>query len=386
MNKKELNKMKKEFNLDSVMMTIKETYNVYIKKDNSSVLYSDLNYFEMIDVEAKELYLNNFKKILGGALDTKLFELPFIPCETGNEMQLNLKEMINCEDTEDFKAYGDKLVQKLQENYTYDSDVVITIIRGEYWAGSKKRKDTTEMEDINEAMQSLQFIMGSVNKVEPFKKTLVFSYEQQEFKPSSGLDISVNLNAPLDGFMFPCFEGGYADVNKVMFYNSKPKELNYRFIENVLNCNMKLTAEEEKLCFTDIVKTVVGESVKPEVIEDIYLRINELKEQKEEVEEAAVTLSDIKNILKDVEVKDIDALERAFEDSCGKDYNFNIQNILPDYKSKSLKIWNEDLSISMSPKNLSSIKQVKGEDGGRYLMIELIDDVLVDGFKLTTEE
>jgi hypothetical protein len=386
MNKKELNKMKKEFNLDSVMMTIKETYNVYIKKDNSSVLYSDLNYFEMIDVEAKELYLNNFKKILGGALDTKLFELPFIPCETGNEMQLNFKEMINCEDTEDFKAYGDKLVQKLQENYTYDSDVVITIIRGEYWAGSKKRKDTTEMEDINEAMQSLQFIMGSVNKVEPFKKTLVFSYEQQEFKPSSGLDISVNLNAPLDGFMFPCFEGGYADVNKVMFYNSKPKELNYRFIENVLNCNMKLTAEEEKLCFTDIVKTVVGESVKPEVIEDIYLRINELKEQKEEVEEAAVTLSDIKNILKGVEVKDIDALERAFEDSCGKDYNFNIQNILPDYKSKSLKIWNEDLSISMSPKNLSSIKQVKGEDGGRYLMIELIDDVLVDGFKLTTEE
>jgi hypothetical protein len=386
MNKKELNRMKKEFKLDSGMLTIKETYNVYLKKDGNAVVYSDLNYFDMIDIEAKELYLNNFKKIIGGALDTKLFELSFTASETENEMQLTFNEMLKCEDTEDFKEYGDKIVQKLFENYTYDGDVVLTIIRGDYWAGTKKRKDTSEMEDINEAMQSLQFIMGSINKVEPFKKTLVFSYEEQEFKPSSGLDISVNLNAPLDGFVFPCFEGGYADVNKVMFYNSKPKELNYRFIENVLNCNMKLTAEEEKACFTDIVKTVVGESVKPEMIEDIYQRINELKELKAEEEEAAITLSDVKHILKGVEVKDIDALERAFEDSCGKDYNFNIENILPDYKSKSLKIWNEDLSINMSPKNLNSIKQVKGADGTKFLMIELIDDVIVDGFKLTTEE
>ncbi len=385
MNKKELNRMKKEFKLDSIMLSLKEIYNVYIKKDSNSVLYSNLSYFQMIDTEAQELYINNFKKILGGTLDAKLFELPFITEENGNLAQLNFDHMLKSEDSETYKEDGDKIVAKLLENYTYDSDVVITLIRGEYWAGNKKRRDT-EIEALDEMIQSLPFIMGSVNKVEPFKKSLIFSYEEKEFKPSSILDTLVNLNTPLDGFMFPSFDNGYTDINKVLYYNSKPKELNYRFIENVLSCNMKLTAEEEKLCFTDIIKTVIGESVKPEVIEEIYSKISELKEQDDQNDEAAVTLSDMKRILNGIEEKDIEILESAFEDSCGKDYNFNIKNILPDYKTKSLKIWNEDLSISMSPKNLSSVKQVKGTDGGRYLMIELIDDIIVDGFKLTTEE
>jgi hypothetical protein len=385
MNKKDLNKMKKELKLDSVMLSLKEMYNVYIKKDSNSVLYSNLSYFQAADTEAQELYLNNFKKILGGTMDAKLFELPFITVEEGNESQLNFDHMLKCDENEAYKEAADKIVAKLLENYTYDTDVVLTLVRGDYWVGNKGRRDT-DADPLDEMVQSLPFIMGSVNKVEPFKKSLMFSYEEQEFKASSILDTFINLNTPLDGFMFPSFENGYTDVNKALYYNSKPKEINYRFIENILNCSMKLTAEEEKSCFTDIIKSVVGESVKPEVIENIYSKISEIKEQTDENAEAAVTLSDMKHILKGVDEKEIETLERAFEDSCGKDYNFNIKNILPDYKTKSLKIWNEDLSISMSPKNLGSIKQVKGAEGGRYLMIEIIDDIIVDGFKLTTEE
>ncbi|MCM0648971.1 DUF4317 domain-containing protein [Clostridium swellfunianum] len=386
MNKKELNRMKKEFKLDSVMLNFKEIYNVYIKKDSNSVLYSNLSYFPMIDTEAQELYLNNFKKMLGGALDSKLFELPFIAVEEGNEAQLNFDSMYRSEDSENFTQGADKIVAKLLENYTYETDVVLTLAKGDYWVGNKNRKASDEIQELDEVIQSLNFVIGSINKVEPFKKSLVFSYEEKEFKPSSVLDTFINLNTPLDGFMFPTFDNGYADVNKVMYYNSKPKELNYRFIENILSCSMKLTAEEEKQCFTDIIKTVVGESVRPEVIEDMYTKIDELKELHDENEETAITLSDMKYILNGIEEKDIEVLERAFEDTCGKDYSFNVKNILPDFKSKSLKIWNEDLSISMSPKNLSFIKQVKGDDGGRYLMIELADDVNIDGFKLTAEE
>lgn len=384
MNKKEINKMKKEFKIDSVMLSIKEIYNVYVKKDNYSVICSNLNYLQMLDVEAQELYINNFKKILGGTLDTKLFELQFMAQDNGTQSQITFTDMVNSEDKELFIKCCDNIVNKLLENYTYDSDVVMTIIKGEYWSGKNRKKDSTEEE--TDIINSLQFIMGSVNKVEPFKKTLMFNYDEKEFKPSSGLDTAINLNAPLDGFMFPSFENGYADVNKVLYYNSKPKDINYKFIENVLNCAMKLTAEEEKTCFTDIIKNAVGESVKPEIIENIYSKLSEAKELCEENEEEIISLSDIKNILKDVEAKDIEAVDRAFQDSCGTDYKFNINNILPDYNSKSIKIWNEDISISMSPKNLSGIKQIKSSQGGRRLIIELDDDVVVEGFKLLTEE
>jgi hypothetical protein len=385
MNKKELNRMKKEFKTDSVMLTIKDIYRAYVKKDSYSVIHSDLNYFELLDIEEKELYLNNFKKILGGTLDTKLFELQFIKENNGNEMQQMLDSMLKAEDEEFFIDCNNNIINKVLENYTYEFDAAITIIKGEYWSGKKPKKNDT-YEEVEDYVHSLPFILGSVNKVEPFKKSLVFNYENKEFRPSGLLDTLINLSAPLDGFMFPCFENGYADVNKILYYNSKPKEINYKFIENVLSCAMKLTAEEEKACFTDIIKNAVGESVKPELIENIYSRLAEAKELSDEDEEVAVSINDIKNLLRDVETKDIEAIDRAFEDSCGIDYKFSINNIVPDYNSKSVKIWNDNISINMSPKNLNSVKQVRNAHGGRSLIIELDDDVVVEGFKLASEE
>ncbi|MBL4935230.1 DUF4317 family protein [Clostridium sp. YIM B02515] len=384
MNKKELNKMKKEFKLDSVLLSIKEIYNLYIKKDNLSVIHSDMTYFQMLDSEAQEIYLNNFKKIIGGSIDTKLFELSFTTENEVNETQILLTEALNSETNEDLIKHMDTLAQGLIDNYSYDADIVVTFIKGDYWS-SKGRKDD-EYEAIEDYVNSLPFIMGSVNKVEPFKKTLMFNYEEKEIRTSSVLDTFINLNSPIDGFMFPSFENGFANMNKVIYYNSKPKDINYKFIDNVLKCSMKLTAEEEKSCFTDIIRSVVGESIKSEVIEDIYSKLELMKEVCEEDEKPVISLNDVKNIVKDIDSKDIEILESAFEETCGKDYEFNITNILPASNAKSVKIWNDNISINMNPKNLNGIKQVKSENGTRCLVIELDDDVVIEGFKLKTED
>lgn len=384
MNKKDLNKMKKEFKLDSSLLKIKEIYNVYIKRDGNCPLFSKFNYFEMLDSETQELYLANFKKILGGTLNTKLFELKFNDENNENNSQKVLYNML-IEVNKDNNTFGEEIINKLLNNYSYDTDVVVTFIKGEYWTGKKINKDYT-LESEDDIVSSLPFIIGSVNKVEPLKKTLMFNYEEKEFKPSNILDISINLDSPLNGFIFPSFEDGVSDVNKLMFYNYKPKEINYSLIEKVLQCSMKLTAEEEKLCFVDIVKDMVGESVKSEVINNIYSKINDIKNNSEENENPIISLKEMKNILESADIDDYEKLEAVYESQCGKDYGFSIDNILPDYKSKSLKVWNENLSITMNPKNLNGIKQVKGKDGTRCLLIELDDDILVDGFKLKTEE
>lgn len=384
MNKKDLNKMKKELKLDSSLLKIKEIYNVYIKKDGNCPLFSKFNYFEMLDSEAQELYIVNFKKVLGGSLNTKLFELNFNNEVEENSSQQALCKMLN-EEYEDNNAFGEEIVNKLLNNYSYEKDVVITFIKGEYWTGKKISKDYI-LEGEDDIVSSLPFIIGSVNKVEPIKKTLMFNFEEKEFKPSNILDISVNLETPLNGFLFPSFEDGISDVNKLMFYNSKPKEINYSLIENVLQCSMKLTAEEEKLCFVEIIKDMSGESVKSEVIESIYSKINEIKINSDESENPILNLKEMKEILKAANIDDYEKLESVYENQCGKDYGFSIDNILPDYKSKSLKVWNENLSITMNPKKLNGIRQVKGKDGTKCLLIELDDDILVDGFKLKTEE
>lgn len=76
--------------------------------------------------------------------------------------------------------------------------------------------------------------------------------------------------------MFPSFDNRCTHTNKVLFYDSKLKKLNHKFIEKVLNCSMKLNAEEEQ--------------------------------------ESIVGLNDIKNILKDIGAKDIGVLDRIFDE------------------------------------------------------------------------
>lgn len=390
MNKKELADIRKEFKLDSAMMKIEEIYSVYMKKDNvqidyKPVIHSEFNYFESMDMDKKELFLGNFKKILTGALDTKIFELAFQNIEEENNTQKLLGSALKTSDKIEIQKYIDKLIEKIAANYKYETDVVVTLIKAEYWLGNSHRNMAAE-ESIDDAVQAFNFILCSVNKIDVPKRTLKFDYSGKEFKANSSLDSVINLNAPLEGFMFPTLTNGYSDINKILYYASKPKELNSSFIDKVLNCDFKFTAEDEKNCFGDILKSLIGEKIKPELMQDIYVNIHELSQQASEGEIPTLGMTDIKNILSNCGAQVIGNIETAFEETCGKKYDFKINNIVPEFNSKSIKITSEIANITLTPKELNSVKQVNNKEGRRCLLIEMDDDIVIEGFKLETEE
>jgi len=390
MNKKELADLRKEFKLDSGMMKIQEIYSVYLKKDNvqidyEPVIHSEFDYFDRMDIDKKELFLGNFKKVLTGALDTKIFELDFQNIEEENNTQKLLDSALKANNKNEIQSYINKLIEKIAANYKYETDVVVTFIKAECWLGSKHRNVTAD-ESIDDAVQAFNFILSSVNKIDIPKRTLKFDYTDKEFKANSALDSVINLNTPLDGFMFPSLSNGYSDVNKILYYASKPKELNSSFIEKVLNCAFKFTAEDEKNCFGDILKSVIGDKIKPELMQDIYVNIHELAQQAEEGENPTLGIEDFKNILNNCGAETISDIETAFEETCGSKYDFKINNIVPEFNSKSIKITSEIANITLTPKDLNSVKQVKNKDGRRCLLIEIDDDIVIEGFKLQTEE
>lgn len=390
MNKKELADLRKEFKLDSGMMKIQEIYSVYLKKDNvqidyEPVIHSEFDYFDRMDIDKKELFLGNFKKVLTGALDIKIFELDFQNIEEENNTQKLLDSALKASNKNEIQSYINKLIEKIATNYKYETDVVVTFIKAECWLGSKHRNVTLD-ESIDDAVQAFNFILSSVNKIDIPKRTLKFDYTDKEFKANSALDSVINLNTPLDGFMFPSLSNGYSDVNKILYYASKPKELNSSFIEKVLNCAFKFTAEDEKNCFGDILKSVIGDKIKPELMQDIYVNIHELAQQAEEGENPTLGIEDFKNILNNCGAETISDIETAFEETCGSKYDFKINNIVPEFNSKSIKITSEIANITLTPKDLNSVKQVKNKDGRRCLLIEIDDDIVIEGFKLQTEE
>jgi hypothetical protein len=419
MNKKDLADLRKEFKLNSYMMPIKEIYSVYLKKDNGEIITKELNYFEMMDMEKRELYLNNFKKVLTGTIDAKIFELDFKmynSTQTQNEVAAassidtpelqNPNVATNQEDKNEsgfistqtilynalssgqsIVEYADSVVEKMAKSYTYETDIVINFVKAEYFKGNKKRKEEAD-ESIDDYVQAIEFILCSVNKVDIPKKALKFDYAEMAFKPNSALDTVINLNSPLDGFMFPSFSSDYVDVNKVVYYSSKAKQMNTVFVEDILDCSIKPTGIEEKESFNAILNTVVGDKIKPETMQEIYERINEkLEYQDEEGEEdPSVDMKEIKSVLEESGIKETESLQSAFEQICGGDYEFKIKNIVPDFNSRSIKIENETTNITITPKELSSVRQVRDKNGKKCLLIELTEDVQINGFKLETEE
>lgn len=390
MNKKELADIRKEFKLDSGMIKIQEIYSVYLKKDYDKIdyeqiIYSEFDYFDRMDMDKKELFLGNFKKVLTGALDTKIFELDFQNIEEEENSQKLLASALKSSNKNDIEDQINMLIKKISANYKYETDVVVTFIKAEYWLSSS-HKNADANESIDDAMQGFNFILSSVNKIDVPKRTLKFDYNDKEFKANSALDSVINLNAPLEGFMFPSLTGGYSDFNKILYYASKPKELNTSFIENVLNCGFKFTAEDEKNCFGDILKSIIGDKIKPELMQDIYANIHELAEQSDVGETPILGIVDVKNILNNCGAEILCDIEAAFEETCGSKYDFKINNIVPEFNSKSIKITSDIANISLTPKDLNSVKQVRNKDGIRCLLIEIEDDIVIEGFKLETEE
>jgi hypothetical protein len=393
MNKNDLADLRKEFKLTTHMMSVKEIYSVYLKKDNKEFVMKELNYLEMMDIEKRELYLENFKKVLTGSLDSKIFELDFKKPVPGSDAE-NIGDehaqtvLYNClSSRESIVEYADKIVGKIAENYNYETDVVINFVKAEYFKGNRNRSKEAD-ESIDDAVQAVDFILCSINKVDVPKKVLKFDYSEMTFKPSSALDVEINLKSPLDGFMFPSIGSEFIDVNKIVYYSATSKQINASLVENVLGCDMKPTAAEEKESFNNLLHAVVGDRIKPDTMQDIYEKMNEKLElmDEEDEEEPTVDMKEITKVLESSGIENTEMLEAAFEDICGGDYEFKVKNIVPAFKSKSIKIENETTDISITPRDLGSVRQVIDKKGKKYLLIELTEDVQVNGFKLENEE
>ncbi len=375
MNKKVLANLRKEFKDGSYMLPIKEIHTVYLKKDNGEIITQDSRVLGRMDVDTRELYLSNFKKILTGTIDSKIYELNFRSeaySTTQDILQKTLNKQISMSD------FIDEIVTKIANNFNYDTDIVINFIKAEYYQANKNVDD-----QVNEYVQSTEFILCTINKVEVPKRVLKFDYAEMEFKTNSSLDVTVNLNSPLDGFMYPSFDDeGCVDMNKIIYYSHKAKGLNNMFVNDVLGCEIKLTAAEEKTYFNWILKTITEDNIEPWVLQNVYEDIIEKMDR--DGTEVKLGIENIKEIFEDNDI-DTKLLQNAFEEIGDANYRFRAENVVPDFGSKSIEIQSDNLTIKITPRCLRQVNQIKDEKGRKNLNIVLSEDVLINGMGIQTQ-
>lgn len=385
MNKNDVASIRKEFKLDHTKLKLGEVVSFYVKGDSKQILGTEKESFNLMEREKQELYIKNFKKLLTGQLDSKVFELEFSDNKLGqNPTQ---RDLIDTLKTSDFVEGVEEIALKITEDCAYEGDFMISFLRGEVNTPMKKenREDESGRDDV---VFSFEFFMGSVNPVTIPKTALKFDFEDIAFKADIPMDVVINLTAPLDGFMFPSWNDNSADVNKVVYYANQANTPNMEFLSKVLECDLPSTAQVEKTQFLEIVQEVAGKEIEPEKIASIYESVNYIltrNEEEENSEIASVGLKDMEKILQASGIEDTQRLETAFMKITGTDkYEFKATNIVPNFTGKTIKIENNTVSISVSPQDLKNIKQVQ-KDGRRYLLIEIEETANIEGFELSTE-
>jgi hypothetical protein len=384
MNKKDIANIRKQFKLDNHLLQIREIFNVYVQKESGDIYHHVSLPFQMLEKEAQELFLANFKKVLTGDVDAKLFELKF-QRDVEASTQSILYQGLRADLTEDWKENMLEIVAKMYSHNVYEFDTVVTFIRGEYRKPSKKR-DMESEEGGDDEVYSSQFILCSLNKTDQPKRALVFDYIEKEFKPNNASDPILNLAAPMSGFLFPAFNDNAADVNHILYYAGKVNQPDFSFIHQVLNCEEIITAEEDKESFEQVIKKVIGDQVDSNLISNVYEEIDKIVQESVENEESEAPKLDFHDIGRILEVSgapnvDLAKVEHAFKDVISDEkHEFKASNLVP----KSIKINTKVANLSINPKDLKNVKYIMYQ-GKRCLLLEIDEDVEIEGFKLETE-
>ncbi len=385
MNKKDIANIRKQFKMNNDLLRITDMFNVYVMKESSDIFHYQSQPFGMLDQDQQELFLHNFKKLLAGNLDEKLFELRFHR-EAENNSQLILHKGLLSSEVEDWKEQMLQIVDKLLNSRQYEKDIVITFIRGEYLKPKKRRSEESE-ESERDTVFSHPFILCSINNTQEPKKELLFDYVEKEFKYNIVVDPIINLNAPMGGFLFPSFTDNAADVNHILYAAGKIHEPDYQFIEEVLNGEEMMTAQDDKIVFEEIIKDVTGDQLSTSTLSNVYEEINRMIVENEEEEVPKLDSKDVEQVLKMSGVENIstEKVEFAFKKIIDDDkYELKASNILPKFTSKSIKISTKIANIAISPPDLRYVKQIEFS-GKRYLMIEVEEDTVIEGFTMIPE-
>ncbi|ASA25792.1 DUF4317 domain-containing protein [Paenibacillus donghaensis] len=386
MIKKEAAHIRKQFKMDHDLLNLYDILNVYIMKETNEIYHCERQPFAMLDREKQELYMGNFRKLLTGELDQKLFELKFLE-EAEEPSQVMLHQGLVTGDPEEWQDLMLMLVDKMLVDTKYEKDTVITFVRGQYSRPTKGRNDEAEETGKDEVFAH-PFILCSVNSTEQQRKTLLFDYVEREFKYNVMVDPIIKLSTPEQGFFYPSVTDNYSDVNRVLYCTGSANNPNPHFIEQVLNAERSVTAYEERTIFEDIVKEVVGEQLDITTLAQVYEEIHQVMETNEDEEEPPkLDYKDVERVLmaSGVEHVTTEQVERAFETIIdNKNYELKASSVMPKFTSKSIKIDTKVATISISPQDLKYVRQVNYQ-GKRCIMIEIDEDVVIEGFTLSTE-
>ncbi len=299
MNRKDVLELKRRFKKDSC--TFSRMCGCYVDGERNRVVKLEETFLSL-DEEEFFKYLEIAKKVLSGTIGNQLIELEF-PLEeetVGGKQQFLCALKSSALQNEDLlERFYDLII----DNYEYAGNYLILIFHDAYDVITK----TSDHSKLDESEEVYEYLLCAVCPVSLSKPGLGYRSDENRIGPRIRDWV---VCAPESGFIFPAFTDRSTDIHAVMTYHKNPKEPHTELMENILGCESKRTAAEQKQAFTSIVQKAFGgdDEKSKEVFNEIQQGLSDIAEEHQteesESEEEPFRLSagDIEKLMEESDV------------------------------------------------------------------------------------
>lgn len=369
MNKKEIAEIKKQFGLNT-KTSFGKLLTAYIDHEKTTKFVQTKSLLNLPEIEIL-MYLDIFKKTLGGSIGKNLLEFSFPIVDNRDSEEKTMLMSINSSELKDEEKNAE-YIQKIVNGFNYAGDYYIVALSCSY-AIPNKNNSETDGEDSSEAYD---FVLTSICPVNKVERGLCFSSEDNAV--SKNYDTHMEVGKPMHGFLFPVFNDRTKDVNSIMYFTGKPKEPSQSIIEDVLGCEIKLSADIQKEKFNNMLARVLSDDSTYNVTSTIHAKLNEIIENNAtETEPVELNADEIKKILQNsgVDEENMEEFDDIYEEEVGDGVSLAAVNITDE---SAMKIGSPDIKISVKPSAASKV-EAKMVDGKRCLVIAVDETVQVNG-------
>ncbi len=268
----------------------------YVNADKEKILKINESF---LNLEEDEFYkfLDIAKKVLSGTFGNNILQLDFKREENKQDFFWKLDKSA-LKDEELLDEFYDGIIEK----YDAQGNYLILIFHDAYDVISKD-KNREELENSDEVYE---YILCAICPVELSKANLGYDEEENKF---TSVTRDWIVGAVESGFVFPAFDERSADVNSVLCYTKNPKAPHNELMEDILTCEIRKTAAQEKMAFRSVIEDAVeDENEAKSVFIEVQKSINYVISEKEAkgVPEGGVILTedDLEEIVEESNVNE----------------------------------------------------------------------------------
>ncbi|MDR0918591.1 MAG: DUF4317 domain-containing protein [Oscillospiraceae bacterium] len=373
MNKKEVAEIKRNFNDKSGYFTMNAITTAYID-GHKEILNINTRPTTVMPSDEFEVLSETLKCVLSTSIGKAFveYDFPKEAYEAGAAQDVLYKVVIT--KLKDAEAIYN-LLKKISDNLVYEYCYSVVIGYCTYTVRQKNKND-----EYNDDNEEYDFILTAICPAQRGCDGFIFNEDENEIAKKSKPSLAISKK-PTDGFLYPTFSMRSPDVNHIMYFTKTPKKPNISMVENVLQCNYTMSAENEKEEFYNVLQNVLDEDLDFGLITTVNEKLEEIIEiNKNETEPPTIDSNEIKNILSEIGVKEdnLKALSTIYEETLG-DNRLTVSNLV---ESKTI-VTLPDITVNI--KNTAKDKFRTAVIDGRTVLLIDLDDPYVEINGLSTK-